>query len=113
MKIGIASRAGRVRSLPSALRWPERKVGKRGTTVPLTFVARHGASLGAAHLTGPGRRSWRVTANRCKGHLAAGDRCLVFVRFKPRKRGTLHASLSLAGGGTSARVSLIGHGRGS
>jgi hypothetical protein len=111
VKIGVAPRPGRLRALPSAIRWPDRKRGKRGTTVPLTFVARHAGVAGRARVTGAGRRGFPVTADRCRGRkLAAGDRCQIYVRFKPRKRGTVRATVALDGGGPSARVALTGRG---
>jgi hypothetical protein len=113
VKIGVPRPPGPLRALPSALRWPDRPVGKRGTTVALTFVARRTVRPGRSTLTGSGRRAFRVTANRCRDRrLSEGARCQVYVRFLPRHSGTARATLALAGMGAAARTALIGTGRG-
>lgn len=109
VKIGIPPAPGTVRALPSALRWPDRKVGKAGTTVPMSFVARRSTRAGRASITGSGGRAFRITADRCNGRkLGKGDRCQVYVRFRPRTKRTARATLVLAGGGASARAALTG-----
>lgn len=113
VKIGVARPAGPLRALPTALRWPDRPVGRRGTTVALTFVARRAVRPGGSMLTGSGRRAFRVTADRCRDRrLPKGGRCQVYVRFLPRQRGTARATLALAGMGPAARTALVGTGHG-
>lgn len=109
VKIGVPPRPGPLRATPSALRWPDRRVGQRGTTVPLTFVARRAVTPGRAALRGSGRRAFTVTANRCRGRrMATGDRCQVYVRFTPRRKATARATLSLQGMGSAAQIALTG-----
>lgn len=109
VRIGMPVVPGALRALPTALRWPPRKLARRGTTVPMTFTARRRTRAGRARVSGPGRRSFRVTADRCRGRmLSRGDSCRVYVRFTPRRRGTSRARLRVARGGAAASVALLG-----
>jgi hypothetical protein len=109
VRIGMPVVPGALRALPTALRWPPRKVGKRGTTVPMTFTARWRLRAAAARISGSGRRAFRVTADRCRERmLSRGDTCRVYVRFTPRKTGTSRARLAVSRGGRSASVALLG-----
>ena len=110
MKISILLDPGPVRALPSALvRQPQGRQARHDRAA--TFVGRRFAEVGARRVTGSGRRAFHVTHNGCRGRLSAGERCQVYVRFRPRKRGTARATLTLAGGGAAAHVSLSGGGK--
>lgn len=109
IRIGLRRPPGRASAVPTALRWPVRKIHEPGTTVPFTFVARRGLRPGRARIVGRGRRSFHVVSDGCRGkRLGHGRRCQVFVRFRPAHHGRARALLELPGGGRSARARLLG-----
>ena len=99
---------------PTALNFGTVNVG--ATSSPQSVIVSNGGtvtvSLTGFSFTGGGKTDYSISANTCGASLAAGANCSVSIVFKPTKKATRSAKLSVAnnGGGGAAIATLTGDG---
>ncbi len=97
VRVGVPAGTGSGFVAPSVLRWPASDLGRAGTAVPVTFVARGRAvRLTDTSVTGASPADFPVRSDECSGRtVAAGDSCQVWVRFVAAAAGTRTAKLRI------------------